>query len=341
MRSTTAQIDFEPTNGVGFTPDLQSYDNIILAFSGGKDSLAALLWLFELGARPDQIELWHHAIDGQDGQQFMDWPCTHAYCEAVAGAFDLPLYYSWKVGGFKRELLRQNQRTAPTSFEDQNQVVITKGGTRGSKSTRRKFPQLSSNLNTRWCSAYLKIDVCKTALRNQERFKDSRTLVLTGERGQESAARAKYEQFEPHAADLRDGKRYTRHVDHWRPLLEWYEVDVWAIIEKYSVRPHPAYYLGWGRVSCALCIFGSKDQWATARRVLPRQFEAVADLESEFTMTIREGATIRQLADTGNAYDSVTPERVAAARSSDYSQQVIMDNWQLPAGAFGDSAGPT
>lgn len=89
--------------------DLASYAFIIVFFSGGKDSIAALLTLLEAGASRERIELWHHEIDGREGSHLMDWPCTPAYCRAFAQAFALPLYASWKVGGFERELLRDRR----------------------------------------------------------------------------------------------------------------------------------------------------------------------------------------------------------------------------------------
>ena len=43
---------------------LEEYDKIIVLFSGGKDSLACVLHLLELGVPREKIELWHHDIDG-------------------------------------------------------------------------------------------------------------------------------------------------------------------------------------------------------------------------------------------------------------------------------------
>lgn len=65
------------------TPDLTSYDRIIVAVSGGKDGTACLLALLEAGALKDRLELWHHEVDGQ-GPSFMDWPSTSPYVSALA-----------------------------------------------------------------------------------------------------------------------------------------------------------------------------------------------------------------------------------------------------------------
>lgn len=228
--------------------DLNSYDKTIVYFSGGKDSLACILHLIESGVDMGKIELWHHEIDGREGSTLMDWPITPAYCRAVADALDLPLYFSWKVGGFEREMLRENSLTAPTKFETPNGEIEQVGGTRGKPNTRRKFPQVSADLKVRWCSAYLKIDIASIAIKNQPRFDHSRTLVISGERAEESPARSKYKEFEPDRADNRDGKK-ARLVDRWRPIHKWPEKEVWQIIRRFKINPHPAYWLGWGRVS--------------------------------------------------------------------------------------------
>ena len=57
----------------------------------------------------------------------------------------------------------------------------------------------------RWCSASLKVDVADRALRGQDRFLNRRTLMVTGERAEESPARTRYATFEPHRTDTRNG----------------------------------------------------------------------------------------------------------------------------------------
>ena len=123
-------------------------------------------------------------------------------------------------------------------------------------------------------------------IRNQDRFLNSRTLIVTGERAQESRARAGYATFEPDRSDTRDGTRRRRHVDHWRPVHSLQEAEVWAMMRRHGVVPAPAYRLGWSRLSCIACIFGSPNQWASMRYLAPDWFERIASLEDGFGRTI-------------------------------------------------------
>ena len=232
----------------------------------------------------------------------MDWPITSAYCKAVARCLCLPIYFSWLEGGFEREMNRSNQAKAKTWFEAPD-GLHSAGGNGGKKSTRQKFPQVSADLSVRWCSAYLKVDVGAIAIRNQPRFNDSKTLVITGERAEESPARAKYAEFEPDRADNRDGKS-KRHVDRLRPIHGWKEAEVWDIIQRHGIIAHPAYHLGWGRLSCMSCIFGSANQWATIRKIAPQHFgdARIANYEEQFCTTIQRKQSVNERADLGTPY---------------------------------------
>ena len=316
------------------------YDKIIIAFSGGKDSLACALHALEGGVPVEKIELWHHDVDGREGSTLMDWPVTRAYCKAIAQALNIPLYFSWKQGGFEREMLRDNALTAPTLFETPDGVKRV-GGTRGNQNTRMKFPQISPNLSVRWCSAYLKIDICSTAIRNQDRFIGKKVLLVSGERAEESKSRANYKTFEPDRSDNRQGKTKPRHVDRHRPVHSWTEQEVWTIISRWNLDPHPAYHLGWGRVSCAACIFGSKHQWASLAQINPAQVQKIADYEVDFRFTINRTHSVPELIRQGTPYPGMKQEYVSLALSEDYKRNPVLDNWTLPAGAFGEACGPT
>ncbi len=325
--------ELEETTAPRKGPDLDSYDTFIVAFSGGKDSIACVLHLIEQGVDCSKIELWHHDVDGREGSNLMDWPVTEDYCRQFAKAFNLPIYFSWKEGGFEREMNRQEAPTAPTWFETPD--GLRSSGGKGKPGTRRKFPQVSANLSVRWCSAYLKIDVGSSAIRNQTRFKEARTLFLSDERAQESTARAKYLTFEPHRTH-----GGGRHVDHWRPVHGWDETKVWEIIERHKVNPHPAYRLGWGRLSCAACIFGGADQWASHKAALPEAFGQIKTYEADFGVTIHRTETVEERAGKGKPYD-MESDALALARSDRFYEPMFVDEWVLPKGAFGENAGPS
>ena len=321
---------------------LDSYGIYFVAFSGGKDSIACVLHLMEMGVPKDRIELHHHCVDGREGSTLMDWPCTEAYCIAFAKSMGLKIYMSWKDGGIEGEMLRENSLTRPTKWQDVDGTIKQKGGTTGKLSTRRMFPQVTASLSQRWCSAYVKIDIGSCVLRNSERFNNQRSLVVTGERAEESSARAKYNTFEPDRADGRVSKK-QRHIDHWRPVHAWSEEEVWAIIKRHHILVHPAYRLGWGRLSCMTCIFGSKNQWASIKKIALRKFERIRDYEQEFGKTIHRTKSVAEQADTGTPYEAIEDEDelVNIAMSFEYSEPIRVRRWMLPAGAYAENAGPT
>jgi 3'-phosphoadenosine 5'-phosphosulfate sulfotransferase (PAPS reductase)/FAD synthetase len=329
--------------GAGMTREmLARYRHVIVAFSGGKDSLASLLHLLDCNVPRQKIELWHHDVDGREGSRLMDWPVTRDYCAKVAAALGLSLFYSWKEGGFEREMARDQAPTAPVWFETPHGLRKA-GGQSGNLGTRKLFPQKSGDLRVRWCSAYLKIDVGAIAIRNQARFDRCRTLVVSGERGEESPNRAKYKLLEPDRTDLaRKPSGGSRWVDRWRPVKDWPEADVWDAIRRHGVVAHPAYHLGWGRLSCAACIFGDPAQWATLRAVNGPQFADVSSREQRSGKTIDRKLSVIQQADRGEQYEWSEADR-RLALSETYDGPVLCDpaQWKLPRGAFKKSAGPT
>jgi len=324
--------------------DVRGYDCILVATSGGKDSVSGMLAVLETGADPARIELHHHLVDGR-GPAFMDWPSTEGWCQALAAAFRMPLYLSWREGGFEREMLRADAPTAPMYFEVPGGHAPGCAGGSGPCGTRLRFPQVSSDLRVRWCSGCLKVGIMDALIAGQDRFLHGRTLVVTGERAEESTARAAYATFGRHRTDTRGGTRRRRWVDHWPPVHAWTATEVWAAMRRHGVVPAPAYRLSFSRFSCLACIFGSPNQWATVRWLAPDLFARIAAYEGRFGCAIQRKRNVVELADRGRPFAAALAQPDLARRAMlpgwDEPVQVAPGSWELPAGAHGDSAGPT
>lgn len=311
---------------------LDEYDLFIVSFSGGKDSLAIVLDLLERGVPKSKIQLWHQRIDGDTVDRLMDWNVTEAYCAAVAQHLGLRILFQWKDGGFEGEMLRQDATTRGVYFETQEgETKYVAPSKRGKEATRRKFPQVSADLSVRWCSSYLKIDVCTRAINNDPALKGKKICVLTGERREESANRARYAEVESHKSSTK-----SRTVHQWRSVIDWSEQQVWDIIKRWSINPHPCYHLGFGRCSCMACIFGDKNQWATVRALDPERFAMILGYEHEFGCTIKRKESVEDQANKGAAFEQVASEdeqRQLALVHAYPVDQVVVEDWQLPAGA--------
>lgn len=313
--------------------DLGIYDLVIISMSGGKDSIASLLRLIEMGLDMSKVEFWHNLVDGNEGGLFMDWKFMDSYNQKLAQAFNVPLYNSWLEYGFEGEMLKNNSISHRHKIETP-EGLITLDRPLAKESTRLKYPQQGADLLTRWCSSALKIDVGRRALNNQERLHGKKVLFVTGERREESSNRAKYFQMETHFCDRRSGK-LARHIDAYRPVLEFSEQEVWEIMERHNVAPPVPYRLGWSRSSCMTCIYNSPKIWATIKHYFPERIERIVSYENKFNTTIsRKKLNVVDISDGIEPFDITDLEALTQAMQTEYTLPVLTSDWKLPVGAF-------
>ena len=153
------------------------------------------------------------------------------------------------------------------------------GGKRG------KFPAKGSTHQGRWCSGNLKAAVQDSVTSNLDKTKsDVKVLVVSGERRGESKGRSKYNEMEIHRTNAE--KKAHRIVHQWRPVIDYSERDVWEVLKRHNVNPHPCYRAGWNRCSCAACIFSTPTLFAGFKDLYPEEFELLKQDEKILGFTL-------------------------------------------------------
>lgn len=354
---------------------LEDYDLVVVLLSGGKDSIACYYKLRELGVPKEKMECWHHDIDGGHPSRRMDWRCTQDYVKAFAQAEGVPLRTSWRINGFFGELYRigasepvewmepetgevrqcklspsylKCQEIKEKAAEDMDEQLKQHG-------CRMKFPAKTGDLSRRWCSAYLKIMVADTVMSNlkaavqdsvtsnmEKTRNDVKILVVSGERRGESAGRSKYNEMEIHRTNAI--AKAHRLVHQWRPVIDYSEKDVWEVLKRHRVNPHPCYRAGWNRCSCAMCIFSTPSLFAGIRELYPEDYELLKQDERILGFTLDNKCDLDAF--VGNAGSCVCHGDEAAVRSLVTGEFAVDDmyvdgDWMYPAGAFhGAEGGP-
>lgn len=210
------------------------------------------------------------------------------------------------------------------------------GGKRG------KFPAKGGTHQGRWCSGNLKAAVQDSLTSNLEKTKSNvKILVVSGGRRGESAGRSKYNEMEIHRTNA-EAKAH-RIVHQWRPVIDYSEKDVWEILKRHKINPHPCYRAGWNRCSCAMCIFSTPTLFAGIRELYPEEYEKLKQDEEVLGFTLDNKSDLDTF--VGNAKSCVyhgDKEAIKALVSGEFSvEDIYTDNWMYPAGAFhGAEGGP-
>ncbi len=305
----------------------------LVCFSGGKDSVALVLDLLERGVDKNQIVLHHHEVDGH-GEELFDWKVTTQYCRAFAKALDLEILFSYREGGIVREMFRQNEGLQDVLYQQKTDGPFHRLVSRKGSSTRMKFPAVKADLRTRWCSSAVKIDILSRVATNHPDYQEGRFIIYTGERREESVNRSKYDEWEFYRAD---SPKKGRHCIQWRSILDWTEQEVWDIMKRWRIQPHPCYELGWSRCSCQTCIFGSANVWASIQQISPEKIDRIEQIEFKLEHTLYNAMPIRIKAKMGKSFVD-SPQEMIDQAIKEFTMPVFLpetQEWKLPKGAFG------
>ena len=347
---------------------LEMYDLVIVLISGGKDSIVCYYKLLELGVPKSKIEFWHHDVDGGHPSRTMDWRCTANYIRSFAEAEQIPLRVSWRKNGFFGELYRIGaseliewvdpetgeiyQCPPSKKYMECQKLKVAAISEMENKLAefgyRMKFPMKSGDLSRRWCSAYLKIMVADTVLRNMNSVaanltktrKNIKLLIVSGERRGESVGRSKYNEIEIHRTNA--VSKHHRTVHQWRPVIDYSERDIWEVRKRHKVNPHPCYRAGWNRCSCAMCIFSTPRLFAGIRELYPKEYALLCQDEKVLGFTLDNHCDLETY--IGSADSCVyhgDKEAIQSLLTGEFPVESVYVNgkWKYPAGAFHGAAG--
>ena len=208
---------------------------------------------------------------------------------------------------------------------------------------RLKVPAKGGTHQGRWCSGNLKAAVQDSVTSNLKETKsDKKILIVSGERRGESSGRAKYNEMEIHRTNA-EAKAH-RVVHQWRPVIDYSEKDVWEVLKRNKVNPHPCYRAGWNRCSCAQCIFSTPKLFAGIRDLYPEEYEQLKQDEIILGFTLDNKCDLDTF--VGDAESCVYRGDKKAIHSLLTGEFTIDDvyvkgDWMYPAGAFhGAEGGP-
>ena len=217
------------------TPDVRTYDWILINSSAGKDSLAMLDHMVTLcdaaGVSRDRLVVVHADLGR------VEWAGTRELAERQARRY-----------GLRFEVVRREQN-------DLLDHVAARG----------KWPSYS----TRYCTSDHKtkpVTALMTQLVNEaieeqnlthtgnvrsRPYRRVRILNCLGLRAQESTKRR---DMQPVSDDPASNET-RREVTRWLPIHDWTEDEVWLHIRSRGLEYHRAYDLGMPRLSCVFCFY--------------------------------------------------------------------------------------
>jgi 3'-phosphoadenosine 5'-phosphosulfate sulfotransferase (PAPS reductase)/FAD synthetase len=269
-----------PRPQADYTPDLASYDAIVVSTSAGKDSQATLSLVVDLAT---QLGIKDRVIAVHADLGRVEWEGTRELAERQAEYFGVEFRVTSRIGG----VAAKDSKTykAGEVYGDILDYSLH----------RNAFPDMSS----RWCTSEFKrspIQRVYTQVAKEWREKTGerrpcRILDCQGLRAEESPARKKKQAFSERI------RTRTQHVDTWLPVHHWLVAEVWGEINRSGAPYHYAYNLGMPRLSCVFCIFAPKACMVLAGRHNRALLDEYIEVERKTGYSWRKDWTIESVRD--------------------------------------------
>lgn len=272
---------------------------IVVAFSGGKDSQASLIWAVkEMGVPLSKIEAvfcdtgWENPVTYKhisDVCEMMGVKVTHAKNQVDEnGMVDLvkrKKRFPSRMARFCTEELKSKPMV--DYILDQKESLIIIQGIRNDES----FDRASANRECTFFKYYFEPYKSNSmTLARLESIESKRALSDT-ERTQMTMVKDRL------ALGKKDKKFYTyrkNEVLEWRkqygddilrPVISWTGAEVLNYIMANGQKPNPLYYLGFSRVGCFPCVLCNHGEIKLIREHFPERIKEIIALENEVKST--------------------------------------------------------
>jgi 3'-phosphoadenosine 5'-phosphosulfate sulfotransferase (PAPS reductase)/FAD synthetase len=200
---------------------------------------------------------------------------------------------------------------------------------------RHKFPAKGGTHSGRWCSGNLKAAVQDSVTANLEETKhDKKILIVSGERRGESAGRSKYNEMEIHRTNAT--AKAHRIVHQWRCCIDYSEKDVWELLKRHHINPHPCYRIGWNRCSCMMCIFSTPRLFAGVKELFPNDYASLRHDEEVLGFTLDNKKNLDEfIGDTPSCVCWNDKKAIHSILTGEFgTEDIYTENWNYPVGAF-------
>jgi len=121
----------------------------------------------------------------------------------------------------------------------------------------------------RWCTRELKLEPLRS-YHDAIEAEGAETVSVVGIRAEESAARAKFCEWE-------DDETWGGWI--WRPIMSWPVTDVIAIHHRHGIAMNKLYLEGHDRVGCYPCIYANKEEIRLVAKRAPERIDLIRSLE--------------------------------------------------------------
>lgn len=200
---------------------------------------------------------------------------------------------------------------------------------------RHKFPAKGGTHSGRWCSGNLKAAVQDSVTANLEETKhDKKILIVSGERRGESAGRSKYNEMEIHRTNAT--AKAHRIVHQWRCCIDYSEKDVWELLKRHHINPHPCYRIGWNRCSYMMCIFSTPRLFAGVKELFPDDYASLRHDEEVLGFTLDNKKNLDEfIGDTPSCVCWNDKKAIHSILTGEFgTEDIYTENWNYPVGAF-------